>query len=158
MSPSTSIANSSRQDSSATLHETMHAPDASSIGPASRPALSRGDTGSTRVESLDDEAIACTCGAPKARKPTDEEAAQTACTQHCTKDASQNEKLQITDEERRKAPPFCEMQKVLSAKNEELIYVGWNGPDDPANPRNWSFKKKWIITAVSPASGSSSHA
>ncbi|KAK9894773.1 MFS general substrate transporter [Cystobasidium minutum MCA 4210] len=40
------------------------------------------------------------------------------------------------------------MQKVLSGKGVELIYVGWNGPDDPANPRNWSHKKKWIITAV----------
>jgi hypothetical protein len=26
--------------------------------------------------------------------------------------------------------------------------VTWDGPDDPQNPKNWSFKKKWIITVT----------
>jgi DHA1 family multidrug resistance protein-like MFS transporter len=26
--------------------------------------------------------------------------------------------------------------------------VGWNGPDDPENPMNWSRAKKWRITMV----------
>lgn len=26
--------------------------------------------------------------------------------------------------------------------------VTWDGPDDPANPQNWSRKKKWWLTIV----------
>ncbi|KAK9894249.1 MFS general substrate transporter [Cystobasidium minutum MCA 4210] len=40
------------------------------------------------------------------------------------------------------------MKKVLSGKGEQLIYVGWNGPDDPANPRNWSPKRKWFLSVI----------
>ncbi|KAI5831965.1 MFS general substrate transporter [Schizophyllum commune Tattone D] len=28
------------------------------------------------------------------------------------------------------------------------ICVDWDGPDDPANPRNWSLAKKWRITCI----------
>lgn len=30
----------------------------------------------------------------------------------------------------------------------DRIYVGWDSLSDPENPRNWSRKKKWFITAV----------
>ncbi|KAK7529045.1 putative MFS multidrug transporter [Phyllosticta citriasiana] len=33
--------------------------------------------------------------------------------------------------------------------NRDSNLVDWDGPDDPGNPYNWSFKKKWTITAVS---------
>lgn len=26
--------------------------------------------------------------------------------------------------------------------------VGWDGPNDPANPQNWSLKYKWFVTIV----------
>jgi hypothetical protein len=26
--------------------------------------------------------------------------------------------------------------------------VTWDGPDDPANPRNWSLRRKWLITIL----------
>lgn len=26
--------------------------------------------------------------------------------------------------------------------------ITWDGPDDPANPKNWPFKKKWAVTAT----------
>lgn len=26
--------------------------------------------------------------------------------------------------------------------------VDWDGPDDPANPQNWTSKKKWINTGL----------
>ena len=26
--------------------------------------------------------------------------------------------------------------------------VSWDGPDDPENPKNWSFKRKWAATIV----------
>ncbi|PFH46378.1 hypothetical protein AMATHDRAFT_88360 [Amanita thiersii Skay4041] len=31
---------------------------------------------------------------------------------------------------------------------EEDIIVGWDGPKDPQNPRNWSNKHRWIVTFV----------
>jgi hypothetical protein len=70
------------------------------------------------------------------------------CRGQCPEIVPIGEKLEVTDEERKAAPAFCEMKKVISGKGEQLIYVGWNGKEDPANPRNWSIKKKWIITAV----------
>ncbi|KAH9936238.1 MFS polyamine transporter [Fomitopsis serialis] len=29
-----------------------------------------------------------------------------------------------------------------------VLIVDWDGPDDPENPRNWSFKKRWAATIV----------
>ena len=26
--------------------------------------------------------------------------------------------------------------------------VSWDGPEDPENPKNWSFKRKWAATIV----------
>lgn len=26
--------------------------------------------------------------------------------------------------------------------------VTWDGPDDPANPRNWSLKYRWFVTGL----------
>ncbi|KAI0775003.1 MFS polyamine transporter [Trametes elegans] len=31
---------------------------------------------------------------------------------------------------------------------EDVLIVNWEGPDDPQNPRNWTFKKKWAATAI----------
>ncbi|EKM55131.1 uncharacterized protein PHACADRAFT_255538 [Phanerochaete carnosa HHB-10118-sp] len=30
----------------------------------------------------------------------------------------------------------------------DTIVVDWNGPDDPENPKNWTFKRKWAATAI----------
>lgn len=30
----------------------------------------------------------------------------------------------------------------------DVLLVDWNGPDDPENPKNWSFKRKWAATAI----------
>ena len=32
--------------------------------------------------------------------------------------------------------------------DEEIVWVEWNGPNDPENPFNWSKRRKWIITIV----------
>ncbi|KAI0751858.1 MFS polyamine transporter [Daedaleopsis nitida] len=29
-----------------------------------------------------------------------------------------------------------------------VFIVDWDGPDDPTNPKNWKFSKKWAVTAV----------
>lgn len=31
---------------------------------------------------------------------------------------------------------------------EKVEFVDWDGPDDPKNPRNWSFRHRWAATAV----------
>ncbi|TFY54475.1 hypothetical protein EVG20_g9687 [Dentipellis fragilis] len=32
-------------------------------------------------------------------------------------------------------------------EDEEVIIVDWDGPEDPANPKNWTIREKWIATA-----------
>ncbi|KLO07248.1 MFS polyamine transporter [Schizopora paradoxa] len=34
------------------------------------------------------------------------------------------------------------------SNTDDSILVDFDGPDDPYNPRNWSFKKKWGVTSV----------
>ncbi|KAF2152216.1 MFS multidrug transporter [Myriangium duriaei CBS 260.36] len=31
---------------------------------------------------------------------------------------------------------------------EDRYLVTWDGPDDPLNPKNWPFRKRWAITAI----------
>merc|ERR1712093_341683 len=52
----------------------------------------------------------------------------------------------LTDAERG-AAPMTDLRKVVTPRG-ELIYVGWDGPDDPANPRNWSQVKKWYLSII----------
>ena len=28
------------------------------------------------------------------------------------------------------------------------VKVTWDGPDDPANPKNWTYRRKWTVTIV----------
>ena len=30
----------------------------------------------------------------------------------------------------------------------DINKVTWDGPEDPENPKNWSFKRKWAATIV----------
>ncbi|KAI0084550.1 MFS polyamine transporter [Irpex rosettiformis] len=32
--------------------------------------------------------------------------------------------------------------------NEDVLIVDWDGPNDPDNPKNWTFKRKWAATAI----------
>ncbi|KIM38559.1 hypothetical protein M413DRAFT_20020 [Hebeloma cylindrosporum] len=32
--------------------------------------------------------------------------------------------------------------------SEDVFWVDWEGPDDPDNPKNWSYRKKWAATLV----------
>ncbi|EDR04270.1 MFS polyamine transporter [Laccaria bicolor S238N-H82] len=34
------------------------------------------------------------------------------------------------------------------ADSDDVLWVGWDGPDDLADPKNWSYKKKWAATLV----------
>ncbi|KAL0954037.1 hypothetical protein HGRIS_005191 [Hohenbuehelia grisea] len=33
-------------------------------------------------------------------------------------------------------------------EDEDVLIVDWDGADDPMNPKNWSYKKKWAATIV----------
>lgn len=37
---------------------------------------------------------------------------------------------------------------VAAAATTDTNLVGWDGPDDPENPQNWSVKYKWIVTGI----------
>ncbi|PPQ78471.1 hypothetical protein CVT25_011866 [Psilocybe cyanescens] len=32
--------------------------------------------------------------------------------------------------------------------NDDVLWVNWDGPNDPLNPKNWSYKKKWAATII----------
>lgn len=34
------------------------------------------------------------------------------------------------------------------SKGDTETIVGWDGPDDPESPRNWSKKRRWTVTAI----------
>ncbi|EKM53500.1 uncharacterized protein PHACADRAFT_259918 [Phanerochaete carnosa HHB-10118-sp] len=52
-------------------------------------------------------------------------------------------------------------QASLPPKEQDIIVVDWDGPDDPENPKNWPEKKKWasavsvsLFTFISPLASS----
>ncbi|KAF9448084.1 MFS polyamine transporter [Macrolepiota fuliginosa MF-IS2] len=30
----------------------------------------------------------------------------------------------------------------------DVLWVDWEGPDDPSNPKNWAYRKKWAATVI----------
>ncbi|KAF8433769.1 MFS polyamine transporter [Boletus edulis BED1] len=38
--------------------------------------------------------------------------------------------------------------KADVGKHTSDLVVDWDGPDDPENPKNWSFRRKWAATAI----------
>ncbi|EPE24341.1 MFS general substrate transporter [Glarea lozoyensis ATCC 20868] len=45
--------------------------------------------------------------------------------------------------------PRPKLEKTKSAKSvKDPNLVAWKGPDDPENPKNWTFKHKWAATLV----------
>ncbi|KAF4584714.1 hypothetical protein EYR38_001945 [Pleurotus pulmonarius] len=41
-----------------------------------------------------------------------------------------------------------ERQDGASSSKPGVLIVDWDGPDDPQNPKNWSYRKKWVATLV----------
>ncbi|KAI0782991.1 MFS polyamine transporter [Abortiporus biennis] len=60
--------------------------------------------------------------------------------------------------------PSDSQQTVAADRSEtesDVLIVGWDGPDDPENPKNWTFRRKWAaawavsaFTFISPLSSS----
>lgn len=57
-----------------------------------------------------------------------------------------------TDKERTQAPSFGpgdddeSMTQGEQLPEQDATLVGWDGPDDPANPQNWSTRRKLLTT------------
>lgn len=70
-----------------------------------------------------------------------------------------NSAHQIPEQNQSQKPHISEL---LAAKDgKDILIVDWDGPDDPQNPKNWSYRRKWaaalIISAfsfISPVSSS----
>ncbi|KAG8976550.1 hypothetical protein FRC05_003389 [Tulasnella sp. 425] len=45
-------------------------------------------------------------------------------------------------------PPKDENPTPKPSQDVDSNVVTWDGPNDPANPQNWSAKKKWIATTI----------
>ncbi|KAE9387802.1 hypothetical protein BT96DRAFT_1025719 [Gymnopus androsaceus JB14] len=41
-----------------------------------------------------------------------------------------------------------EKQNLEEEVHSQIIIVDWDGPNDPSNPKNWSFRRKWAATFV----------
>ncbi|KAJ4349417.1 uncharacterized protein N0V89_008032 [Didymosphaeria variabile] len=44
--------------------------------------------------------------------------------------------------------PAADFGETIDARTETEARVTWDGPDDPANPKNWSAGRKWLVTFV----------
>ncbi|KAA1478673.1 MFS polyamine transporter [Dentipellis sp. KUC8613] len=56
----------------------------------------------------------------------------------------------ISDQDITQVPrhPSLADQEQDGDSDESVIIVNWEGTDDPKNPRNWSFRKKWGAIAI----------
>ncbi len=63
-------------------------------------------------------------------------------------DASHEPKFKIPhdDESSRDAAPSPTQDTLRTEETRE--FVTWDGPDDPENPKNWSYAYKWWITII----------
>lgn len=59
---------------------------------------------------------------------------------------------QIPQEEHERNDDDTDLEKGHSNDDEQRAIdarlVGWDGPDDPENPRNWTFAHKWAAVGV----------
>ncbi len=61
--------------------------------------------------------------------------------------AKAQKELQDMDLEAAKAKAELEHEEKEKQQHNPNL-VSWDGPDDPANPKNWSIKTKWFVTFV----------
>jgi hypothetical protein len=41
-----------------------------------------------------------------------------------------------------------ENRTAAASPSDDVFLVDWDGPDDPANPKNWAFRRKWAATII----------
>ncbi|RAH40137.1 MFS transporter [Aspergillus brunneoviolaceus CBS 621.78] len=54
----------------------------------------------------------------------------------------------VTDPAQSKEPPLPIKECQASETDSNINLVTWDGEDDPDNPKNWSFKMRWRMTAI----------
>ncbi|TFY58661.1 hypothetical protein EVG20_g8060 [Dentipellis fragilis] len=54
----------------------------------------------------------------------------------------------VSDQEITQVPRQASLANQEQNEDEFVIIVNWDGTDDPASPRNWSFRKKWGAIAI----------
>ncbi|KDR79428.1 hypothetical protein GALMADRAFT_117698 [Galerina marginata CBS 339.88] len=41
-----------------------------------------------------------------------------------------------------------EQERKAEGEDDNVLWVDWDGPKDPLNPKNWSYRRKWAATIV----------
>ncbi|GAA5941346.1 hypothetical protein JCM3775_001548 [Rhodotorula graminis] len=90
------------------------------------------------VHTLVDESGAATMSASAPRALDESPAAPLDDLHKATSRASRTSRLDVIDP--RDVADECAPPDV--------VWVEWDGPDDPANPFNWSKRRKWMISSV----------
>ena len=75
----------------------------------------------------------------------DENQTQTAGT--ATQNSGEMKSPQDTEKQEQSSTSTSTSATLPSPKVDPWL-VTWDGPDDPANPKNWTYRKKWCITIV----------
>jgi hypothetical protein len=56
--------------------------------------------------------------------------------------------LKIPDDDKSSRGAASSIVQDVSQKEATREFVTWDGPDDPENPKNWSYAYKWWITII----------
>lgn len=51
----------------------------------------------------------------------------------------------IADEEKKGDQENFDHEQFPTQPEEQTDIVSWDGPDDPTNPKNWAFSKRWGV-------------
>lgn len=60
--------------------------------------------------------------------------------------ASDEPKSKIPNDDPNDVRPSTELE--ASRTEDARDFVTWDGPDDPENPKNWSYAYKWWVTII----------
>ena len=109
--------------------------DDTKAAPAPVPARTGGDSGSkdTSQEKLDDEAL---------------EAVESQDFEDRIEGEDADRAGENGDLEKRRTLSRQTTRKSIRSQERDPNMVSWNGPDDPASPKNWKSSRKWIAVFV----------
>ena len=60
--------------------------------------------------------------------------------------ASDEPKFKIPNDDLNDVRPSTALE--ASRREDARDFVTWDGPDDPENPKNWSYAYKWWVTII----------
>jgi DHA1 family multidrug resistance protein-like MFS transporter len=62
--------------------------------------------------------------------------------------ASDQPQSKIPDDDKSSRDAAPSTAQEISQTEGTTAFVTWDGPDDPENPKNWSYAYKWWITII----------